>query len=788
METDEPPIHTRGASYRLADGRMFSSATLAFHCGNILKSLRDGSAIALVLAATAGSATAADVALVAPETADYGARVDELTVTGASDVAKAAPVKASLEATEPQAIVTREAIDQFVPQTGDYTQAVLLTPSISGTSFNGPGFYEAKTTLRGFKDGEYNITYDGIPFGDTNDPTHHSTSFFPAATIGAVVVDRGPGQAGQLGQASFGGSINLFSPEVADDFGGSVQQMAGSWNSWQTVLKVNSGEVGALHGTRTLLALSGFTTDGYLTNSDSQGVNVMLRTVTPISDNWKLTLFGLYNYTWVYQNDNNGLTLSQVQTLGKRFGLDSGNRASPFYTEFNKVKKKTSFNYARLNGDVTPATHVENTAYVYYYMNHTLSPQDTTGTRAIEKTIPAGDIPGYTKLNYYHVYGDILRVTQDLPFGAVKAGVWLETSKTKRARKDYDLTTGLPDLAEKCPTLLPGVTCLRGSASNVNYVQASTWDQYEPFLDLELRPIEGLTITPGVKYVHFKRAISAPVNQGSGTVFNGSAAWARTLYDLTVNYRLGSGWSAYAQYGTGLLVPPLSTLQVQVPNPSDEKPQTSTNYQLGTVFHGGRLSLDADVYWINFKNKFQSLTVVGGAQNGETIYYNLGGATYKGLEVQGTAQLVDGAFLFANGSLNSAKARNAGATTIAGVGVPAIVGGKQIANAPKWTAAAGLIWTPGGWSLSVTDKWVGTQWGAEGEPSNFRVKPYDQVDLTVVRNFGHVRLEGAIYNLFDRTKLVQTKQGGKVFNTLSSTDQYYFQAGRDIQVTARLSF
>jgi iron complex outermembrane receptor protein len=747
-----------------------------------------GAALGLMLGVLAAPAAAGELATPTPETPDYGVRVDELTVVGTTDVAKAAPVKASLEAIQPQAIVTREAIDQFVPQTGDYTQAVLLTPSVAGLSFNGPGYYEAKTTLRGFKDGEYNVTYDGIPFGDTNDFTHHSTSFFPAATIGAVVVDRGPGPAGLLGKASFGGSINLFSPEVADEFGGSASLTTGSWNSWQAIAKVNTGAVDALHGTRALLDLSAFTTDGYLTASDSQGANVMLRTVTPINDNWKLTLFGLYNYTWVYINDNNGLTLSQVNTLGKRFGLQSGDPTNPFYTEFNKVKKKTSFNYARLDGDITPQMHLENTAYVYYYMNHTLSPQDTTGTRAAEKTIPAGHIPGYTKLNYYHVYGDILRVTQDLPFGAIKAGIWLETSKSKRARKDYDLNTGLPDPMEKCPTLSPGVTCLRGQLPNVNYIQFSTWDQYQPFLDVELRPIESLTITPGIKYMHFKRTVDAPVNQGSGTVFNGSATWTKTLYFFTANYKLMSNWSVYGQFATGMLVPPLSTLQVQIPNTSDQKPQTSKNYQLGTVYHGDRISVDADLYYIEFKNKFQSLTVATGPQAGETVYYNLGGAIYKGVEAQGAFEVVPDAYVFANGSINSAKAKSAGSITIAGQLIPPFTGGKQIANAPKWTAAAGLIWHPENWSISLTDKWVGTQWGAEGEPSNFKVKPYDQVDLTVVRTFGNIRLEGAVYNLFDRTRLVQIKQGGKTFNTLSASDQYYFQPGRDFQVTVRVNF
>lgn len=186
------------------------------------------------------------------ETPDYGNRVQELVVTARSGAVAAAPVKASLETTEPQAIITKPVIDQFIPQTADYTQIVLLSPSISGTSFNGPGFYEAKTTLRGFKDGEYNVTYDGIPWGDTNDPTHHSTSFFPASTIGGAVVERGPGSAGQLGQANFGGLVDNFSPEVGDTLAASQASTGGTWNSFLSVTKINTGDIAQLNGAHAL--------------------------------------------------------------------------------------------------------------------------------------------------------------------------------------------------------------------------------------------------------------------------------------------------------------------------------------------------------------------------------------------------------------------------------------------------------------------------------------------------------------------------------------------------------
>ena len=715
------------------------------------------------------------------EKADYGTRVEELTVVGTAAVSSAAPVKASLEAVQPQAIITREAIDQFIPQTGDFTQVVLLSPSISGTAFNGPGFSESKTTLRGFKDGEYNVTYDGVPFGDTNDPTHHSTSFFPAPTIGAVVVDRGPGAAGQLGQANFGGSINLFSPEVAETFGGSVSALYGSHNSAQIVGRFNSGAIDALHGTRATLNVSALRSDGALSESDSKGANVMLRVVVPITEGWSATVYSTYNYTTIFQNDNNGLTLAQVIRFGKHFGLNNDPTTSLF-KDYNTVKKHTSLSYARLNGELTDTTHVENTAYSYYYSNHTLSPIDITGTAAVDRLLPAGHIPGYTKLNYYHVYGDIFRITQDLPFGAIKAGLWVETAKTKRSRYNYDLNTNQPELNLRCPTLQPGVVCNRGAASNVNYVQGSDWDQYQPFVDLVWNVTPQLTVTPGLKYVNFQRNIDTPVNQGSGTALKASATFTKTLYFLTANYKIAENWSTYAQYATGFLIPPLSTLQVQKPNPKDLSPQTSKNYQLGTVYHGGRVTFDGDVYYIQFKNKQQSIAGVGG----ETLFYNLGGATYKGVEAQVTFEVQPEVFVFVNGSLNSAKAK-AATTTINGTTVT-LTGGTQIANAPKSTAALGVIWKPEDWTISLTDKYVGEQWGAEGEPANFRVKPYSQLDITVVRYIGPVRLEGAVYNLLGSDDLLKVTQGGRTFNTLSATDLYFYQPGRSVQVSARYSF
>jgi len=736
-----------------------------------------------------------------PENPDYGRQVDELVVTAVNG-APSQPTKASLAATQPQSIIDRKAIDQFVPQTADFTQIVNLAPSVSSTAFNGPGLSEAKVTLRGFKDGEFNFTYDGIPWGDANGPTHHSTSFFPASTIGAVIVDRGPGTADQLGVATFGGSINLFSPEVSEVRGGSQQFTVGSWSTLMSVTKLSTGAIDQLNGARALFNFQELTTNGYLTYSDATAYNQLVRAVVPIVGSWQLTLLGTWNQAKVYTNDNSGATLTQVALYGKNFAL-TNDPSSPTYWKYNIVKKHTYFNYARLNGDVTSSLKLENTIYSYHYKNDTesaldptLSPTDIANKTGLQITLTPGGkptinghIPGYTKLNVYKIYGDILHLDQELPFGVIKTGIWLERADTgPRARYDYDATASLaggprvPDYRQK---VLPGVP------QYVEYEQFSGWRQYEPFIDFEWRVTPELTVTPGYKYVHEEIHVDADVNQKSRQPFHDSHTFTKSLCFLTANYRVQENLAVYAQYATGFLVPDISVTQVANPVLAGLQPQESKNYQTGVVYHAGRFNIDADLYYIDFKNKLQTATVTDPIAGLETVNFNLGGAVYKGFEGQATFQATDNVFVFANGSINSAKARG-GSTTVNGTPVT-ITGGKQIAGAPEATAAFGAYYQDENWIVSLANKYTGVSWGAEGEPAAYKIPGYHSTDLTVTYRWdrwrlqaaagGCRRLQAAVYNLFDSQEVTSIKPGKTV-----PYDQYYFQPERNFQLSLRANF
>jgi iron complex outermembrane recepter protein len=709
-----------------------------------------------------------------------------VTATRANEIA---PVTASLQTAQPQAIVSRSFIQDSLPTTADFNQVALISPSISNFGANnGVGLSESKAQIRGFQDGEYNITYDGIPFGDQNDPTHHSNTFWPSNTIETLVVDRGPGNASQLGQATFGGNINLFAREARDSFGMELLGSYGSFNTSVGQAVLQTGEIASLGGVKLVGSMQYVKSDGALSNEKYEQINGFAKLVIPLSSDAKLTLLATANRNDFHQPDNDGITLAQVAQFGQRYslGLD---RNQQDYFGYNTTLKRTDFYIAKFEATIAPGSVLENRAYSYAYDNETLSGLDTTQPGLIAGQIPGSviqstvttanrvvlgltatgaklpavfGVPGYTKSNKYRVYGDILKASVDFGLGTLTAGAWIEWSHTFRQQTEIDLLTGAFNYRNS--QQVAPATGLNPGAITPGYIrlnQNSSLNHTEEFAELELRPFEGLKITPGIKHVDFNRKIDALYNQTTRYAQRFGKTYTATLPFLTINYQAAQGLALYAQYARGFLTPPLSQLYVARPELSAVEPQRSTNYQAGIVFHGARLSIDVDAYLINFTNKFVSSTSPVPGEG--VIFTNLGGARYKGLEGQMTFAFGNGFALFGNASVNSAKITTAPFT--------------QIAKAPFMTAAAGLIYKQGPIRFSLVDKLTGTQYAAEGQPAASRIAPYNTAIVSASYDFGKVRAGIKVSDLFDSTKIVN----------ISGT-QYFFQPGRQITGEVTVKF
>src|ERR1700722_9828199 len=180
-----------------------------------------------------------------------------------------APSQGSLVATQPQSIVGRDFIQLNDAPAANYTDIIKLTPSVWAVDPNGPGLMETQgVSIRGFQDGQFNVTFDGIPWGDSNDFTHHSTSYFMAQDIGNVVVDRGPGNAATLGDATFGGTVYVQSADPKREMGFTTLLSFGSFNTYLEGVRFDTGEVSQWGGLRAFISIKHISSDGYLTNAN----------------------------------------------------------------------------------------------------------------------------------------------------------------------------------------------------------------------------------------------------------------------------------------------------------------------------------------------------------------------------------------------------------------------------------------------------------------------------------------------------------------------------------------
>ena len=137
------------------------------------------------------------------------------------------------------------------------------------------------------------------------------------------------------------------------------------------------------------------------------------------------------------------------------------------------------------------------------------------------------------------------------------------------------------------------------------------------------------------------------------------------------------------------------------------------------------------------------------------MFYNQGAVTYKGAEAQVTYALPKGFAVFANGSRNYAKTDNPGAPQ------------QQVAKAPEWTAAGGLLYKYGPLRFSAIDKWVGHQWflappgvtGANYDNPTYQSNGYNTAIVSARYELKRIRFGVEVSNLFNSTKVTSISQG-----------------------------
>ena len=726
------------------------------------------------------------IAGVAQQAIDLGtvgssATGDAAAKAPASRAAAVAVTQSSLKATQPQSIINRSFFEEVKPIVSDMSAIAVAAPSVTlGISTNGPGLGETKVGIRGFKDGEFNITYDGIPFGDTNGPTHHSTAYFPAEVLGRVEIERGPGNASNFGQATFGGSLNLFSRDLARERTIAPYASFGTWNTRVMGVRVDSGTLEQFGDALLAINYQDMSSDGYRTHSPLGGQNFMLKFQKPVGESTLVTLNVNFNKNWYSLNDNEkGITQAQADALGKNFALGDDPRKANYW-KYNHVEKSTNMSYLRVQSDLGGGWEVDNNTYYYNYTNNGLTTSATDLTTGLGNVtgstgvVQANQMPGGIKINEYWVAGDIFKATRQTSAGLARIGVWAEKADTHRAFYDFNLLNGAPNYDQAA------VAGVLSGVNNTKYEQKSGWRQYQPFAEFEWNVAEGIKVTPGLKYMRTDLGIDASVNQTARVEQHLAKRYTATLPFLAANYAFQSGWSAYAQLAKGMLVPNIGSYQSANADASAIAPQSSFNRQIGIVHQADKITFDADLYYISFNNKIATMP---GSPAAQPIFYNQGGVDYSGAEGQVSYVLGGGFSVSANGSLNRASKRDTG---------------KQIAGVPNTTSALGLLYGNGPFNATMFYKRVGTTYALDDQA--YSMSAYSTTDLGVSYKFINpgamakgLKIQLSVANLFNRQSIVSvsptnTNAALAVYGAPTATDFFGWQPPRSVMTTVRGEF
>lgn len=706
----------RNNTLRRALNRASSHRTLAFALAGF------GLAFAAAIPAQAQTSTApVNLDLGAVLSTGTGSAADLATTPGTAPYE--APSLTPLNATQPTSVVNKNTISNQFIGTASYADIATLTPSVSTISPNGQGLSEANgPSIRGFQDGMYNVTFDGIPFGDSNDFTHHSTSFFTDSQIGQVIVDRGPGTAETVGDATFGGTISV---RTIDPSATRSVTPYGEWGSYDTNLggvTLNTGSIQSANGTSAVVDAEHIKSNGALTNTGQERSNFFGKVVIPVGNNTTVTLLADYNH--LYQNFDSGATADQIAAYGSNYG-NSGDPTSQSYYKYNSDHITTDMEYIDVQSNLNNGLLYDGKIYTYGYYHHGLNGLDYAGgiPNLVQYSPTGPEVTGVAgqqmKMDYRSV-GTIQRLEKDFDWGDIKTGVWFDHQVNTRYQGEVILNSGyVPNY--DLNTTGNSVT----SANNFGTIDRLQHNQlytFQPYGQLDWKPIDGLTLTAGLKYAFFKRALNAPVNQGTGIAQYYQHNYDRMLPSFEAKYSFNPNLSAYAQAAEGFLAPNLNTLYTANLTANALKPQTTLNFQTGMAYQDQHLALGGDLYNIHFQNKIQS------AGSGNNKYFtNVGGAIYRGVEGEATYTFDSGFAVFANGGYNQAFKTH---TNV------------NLTQAPQFTSNFGVIYDKNGIYGSVIDQWVGGEYSGTGTASGKSpggwYDPHNVVNVAAGYTFNHL--------------------------------------------------
>ena len=754
-----------------------------------------------------------------PITLSIASVSQEVTVEAEGDTsiaAQLAPVKSVLDAGSARTEITSNYISEYTSPVTDFADIIQAAPGTVSFTTDGIGNGQAKIYFRGFIDDDYSMTWDGVPFNDSNDPSHHSWAYIPSAAVGHVDFDRSPGTASDIATSNFGGTIHFFSPELSNEPRVRIEGTYGSWNTHQILGDINSGAF--LHGKAHFWLNSDYqSSDGYQTFSPKQDTAATAKFDYKFNNRTYLSVIGTDIIVDAF--NNNDPTRRQLLHLGDNYLYDNTETNAayastskyyydPQFWRFSVYHVASFFYIVSLNHDFGTNWKLTTKTYSYGYSNHqhyqnktdqdliTDSVNTAVKNEQVGGTDQAGWVAGTTptgidKLNQYARGGEIADLSYATKWGVFRVGSWYEYTNTLRYQIYTDPVTWVDS---------PYV-------QDIKFHEHFLTTAVQPYAEFQWVSIPNLTVTAGVKDAFFRMNLTqyadghtignlSNIQAACGVALALSANCTATtqhaqnynsiLPSVEANYRILPNASVYLQYGRGSIAPFSAVFDTAGAEVAVTPPPTiASTYQGGTVVKLNRVAFDADVYHIHFTNTYSTYTdsTVGDPNYGFTYYYANPNSDTIGFEAEGNYAVTNSLSFNASGTLGVAKYEaSAGSPAVldasGNIITPAVgpTSTAWVALAPHDTESMGLTYRQrSGIDFGVFGKRIGSRWNDIGSfHQNVPLDPFWMSNLFLNYNVrGHSIFDGSkiklsVNNIFDDHSIVANSAANDG-TTLTST-------------------
>ena len=730
-----------------------------------------------------------------------------------------------------QSLIGREAIEQKSGLNNAY-QVMDLLPGVNTYSYDASGLFGGGLRLRGFNSDQIGVSIDGAPMNDAGNFAVYPSELVDIENLDNVAVDHSSGGVDTPMVGASGGNIGLNTSAPSDQARLRVQQTYGSYNSYKSFIRGDSGYLDDAKRFKAFTSVSKAETDKWKGLGGADREHLDFKGVLNLGSASSITGGLLVNQ--IKNNNLRPLTLSQIQTLGQNadWGITPPTRVTPVAGS-TQVESKAADGYYGLNLNpylnylatvqgrfqLSPNLKLEiDPYYSYGYGTGGDQLRPLAESNAANK-LGGGirDINGDgdsrdTALIYSGAVtettrpGITTRLRSQWGRHQLLAGYWYEFAYHRRTQPGVIVdSSGNPSnawLNDPSQYLLrQNGTAFQGRDFLTQNYSQSVFAQD----DIELIQ-QKLLLSLGMRYTEIVRDFNNYPSDSFPGAYAISQRYERPLPSVGLRYLIDEQQQLFINRNETFKAPPDSVLYGLTSGGSfnnagqygnyslksvNVREETATHWELGYRYQGQRFSASGSLFYIDFQNRIASAY---DPFNTVSTNYNVGDSVTKGIELQSAWGFVEDWSLYNSLSITDSRMLDnlkTGASTLE------LTANKQLPDTPGWMAAAALQYRHGPWSGNLSAKYTGDRYATLVNDQT--IPGYTLVSLDAGYRlpskglFREPMVRVNVYNLLDDHYLNLNAGSGSTFTARAlgpggAAPVYYLGAPRSISVTLSTDF